>query len=175
MIRRYGQIRQGQVYRPRPGAYALLIRGGQVLMTRQDVPEPDYQLPGGGIEPGESVLAGLHREVAEETGWRIQPLHRIATFRRHCFMPDYGRFAEKICHVWLARPLYRTGPPSEPGHSAVWVPGAEVAALLCDPGSRDVARMVLGLRGIGRKHYRDAEGSRSIRTADMSSMRLPLV
>lgn len=149
MIPRYGQIRPGQTYRHRPGAYALLIQGPRVLMTLPDSPHPDddlpdYQLPGGGIEPGESALAGLHREVIEETGWRIQPLRRIGSFRRHCFLPDYGWFAEKICHVWLARPIYPICPPSEPGHSAVWVPRAQVPGLLRDPGARDLVRSVFG-------------------------------
>ena len=153
MIPRYGTIRPGQSYRPRPGAYALLIRDGHVLMTLQDFPEPDYQLPGGGIEPGESAIAGLHREVIEETGWRIRPLRRIGTFRRHCFLPDYGWFAEKICHVWLARPICRLAAPSEPGHSAIWVPCRDVAGLLRDPGSRAMAQMVLGRAASARPLY----------------------
>lgn len=154
MIPRYGNIRRGQSYRARPGAYALLIREGRVLLTLQDLPEPDYQLPGGGIEAGESAIAGLHREVIEETGWRIQPLRRIGTFRRHCYLPDYGWFAEKICHVWLARPLYPLTAPTEPGHRAIWVPCHAAAGLLRDSGSRALVQKLLGSSAEAKPLYK---------------------
>lgn len=69
-------------YRLRPGAYAVLIRGDQALLTFQHAPEPEYQLPGGGIDPGESPLAALHREVREETGWTIGQPRWLGAYRR---------------------------------------------------------------------------------------------
>lgn len=123
-------------YRRRPGAYAVLLRKGRVLLTYQAWPEAEHQLPGGGIDPGEHPIAALHREVYEETGWRISAPVFIGNYRRFCFMPDYDFFAEKQCSIWLARPIARLGPPSEPGHSAVWVKPAEALQMLRDPGSR---------------------------------------
>ena len=72
MTPRYGSPPEsGRRYTRRAGAYAVLWRDGRVLLTHQDQPWPEYQLPGGGIDPGESPLRALHREVQEETGWRI--------------------------------------------------------------------------------------------------------
>ena len=72
MIRRFGEPPRSDLrYTRRAGAYALLPRGGHLLLTNQQNPGPDIQLPGGGIDPGESPLVALHREVFEETGWRI--------------------------------------------------------------------------------------------------------
>lgn len=138
-MRRYGAApRRNKVYRRRPGVYAVLIDGGEVLLTHQAAPEPEYQLPGGGIDAGEHPLAALHREVAEETGWRIGGVRRLGGYRRFTYMPDYDLWAEKICLIYLARPVRRLGPPQEPGHSAVWtaLPGA--ADLLASPGDREV-------------------------------------
>ncbi|MFN4129613.1 MAG: NUDIX domain-containing protein, partial [Paracoccaceae bacterium] len=71
-MRRFGEpVKPGQKYRPRPGVYAVLIDGAHVLTTHQADPVPEYQLPGGGIDPGEHPVAALHREVLEETGWKI--------------------------------------------------------------------------------------------------------
>lgn len=123
-------------YRRRPGAYAVLLREGRVLLTHQAWPDPEYQLPGGGIDPGEHPIAALHREVHEETGWRISAPVFVGNYRRFCFLPDYDYFAEKQCSIWLARPVARLGPPTEPGHRAVWVDAAEASRLLGDPGSR---------------------------------------
>ena len=48
MIRRYGEaVKVGKPYRRRPGVYGVLLRGGEVLLTHQAAPIPEYQLPGG--------------------------------------------------------------------------------------------------------------------------------
>ena len=120
MIRRYGEaVKAGQLYRRRPGVYAVLLQGDHILATHQAEPVPEFQLPGGGIDRGEHPIAALHREVFEETGWKIAVTRRLGAFRRVTYMPDYDLWAEKICAVFVARPVLRLGPPTEPGHSAV--------------------------------------------------------
>lgn len=140
MIRRFGKSpAPRQDYIRRMGAYALLPRNGKLLVTRQCDPDPDFQLPGGGLDPGESPVAALHREVFEETGWRISDPRRIGTFRRFAYMPEYDLWAEKICLIYLARPAIRLGPPSEPHHSAHWVTAEEAARMLGNAGDRHFA------------------------------------
>ncbi|TDL78155.1 NUDIX domain-containing protein [Palleronia sediminis] len=135
MIRRYGPPPLRDIrYPARPGAYGVVVRGGSILLTFTRSPAPELQLPGGGIDAGEGVLTALHREVYEETGWRIAPRRRLGAFRRFVFMPDYDRWAEKICHVYLAHPVRRLGPPTEPAHEAVWLPLAEAAPRLGNEG-----------------------------------------
>lgn len=137
MIPRLGPPpRASATYRRRPGAYAILVRDGRILLTHQTAPRPEYQLPGGGVDPGESPLPALHREVMEETGWTVGGLRRLGAYRRCCFMPDYDLMAEKLCSVWLGRPILRRGPPREAGHSAHWMTPAQALVLLADPGGR---------------------------------------
>ena len=139
MIRRYGEaVVTGQTYRRRPGVYAVLMDGKGLLLTHQAEPDPEYQLPGGGIDKGEHPIAALHREVMEETGWHISTPRRIGAYRRFVFMPDYDMWAEKLCTIYLARPVMRMGPPTEPGHSAIWVSAREGLALLDNVGDRAV-------------------------------------
>ena len=134
-MRRFGErVKPGMRYTPRPGAYVILQRGGDILLTIQDGEEPELQLPGGGIDAGEHVIHALHREVMEETGWRMGRPVRLGAFRRFAFMPEYGLWAEKICTVYLARPSLRLGPPLEAGHHAIWVPITEAPALLTNEG-----------------------------------------
>lgn len=137
MIRRFGPVpRPGQPYRRRPGAYAILPRDGRVLLTFQQAPEPEFQLPGGGVDAGEHPIPALHREVIEETGWTIGTPGRLGAYRRYAYMPEYDLFAEKLCQVWLARPIRRLGPPTETGHSAHWLAPADALEVLPDAGSR---------------------------------------
>lgn len=148
MIRRFGTPPKTCIsYRRRPGAYAVLWRDGRVLLTHQMAPVPEFQLPGGGIDPGESPLHALHREVREETGWQIAAPRLLGSYRRFAYMPDYDLQAEKRCQVWLARPVLRRAPPTEPGHSAHWFTGPEALARLGDPGSRHMLMTALRLLG----------------------------
>ncbi|KQI73591.1 NUDIX hydrolase [Loktanella sp. 5RATIMAR09] len=142
MIRRYGEVPQnGQRYKLRPGVYAILPRAGKLLCTYQGDPHFEVQLPGGGIDPGEHPLNALHREVFEETGWRIAAPRKLGAFRRFTFMPEYDLWAEKLCHIYLARPVRPHGPPSEPGHLALWLSVEEALAELYNDGDADfVAR-----------------------------------
>lgn len=144
MHRRYGPApERGRAYVARPGIYAVLPRGGRILLTLEMARRWEIQLPGGGIEPGESPLQALHREVLEETGWRIARPRKLGVFRRHTFMPEYDIWAEKICHVYSATPVLRHGAPSEPDHRALWVPLAEAPDLLENPGDRAFAASLL--------------------------------
>ena len=144
MIRRYGEaVQPGQSYRRRPGVYAILRDGDQILVTHQARPVSEFQLPGGGIDKGEHPIAALHREVIEETGWKISQPRRIGTFRRFTFMPDYDFWAEKICTVYLARPVYPLCPPTEAGHTAIWLPLRAALHELGNAGDRAMLAQVI--------------------------------
>jgi 8-oxo-dGTP diphosphatase len=146
MIRRFGETFQpGKPYRQRPGAYAILWNGEDLLTTVQDGNDPEVQLPGGGIDPGEHPIPALHREVMEETGWTMAGPRKLGAFRRFVYMPEYGYWAEKLCSVYIARPVLRRGPPVEPDHSAVWMSPANAAQLLGNEGDRHFVRRVFGL------------------------------
>ena len=135
MIRRYGDVpKRGQRYEIRHGAYAILPRDGQLLLTWQGGIHNEVQLPGGGIDPGESAISALHREVFEETGWKIARPQRLGAFRRFVFMPDYDKWAEKLCHIYLAHPVRRLGPPTEPEHDPIWMAPEEALRLLYNEG-----------------------------------------
>ena len=96
MIRRIGQPPlPDQRYTLRAGAYAILPLQKRLLLTAQVSDFVDIQLPGGGIDPGESPIQALHREVMEETGWRIAAPKRLGAFRRFIFMPDIRSVGRK--------------------------------------------------------------------------------
>ena len=144
MIRRYGEpTKGGQRYTRRPGVYAVLLQGDHILATHQAEPVPEFQLPGGGIDRGEHPIAALHREVHEETGWKIEVTRHIGAFRRFTYMPEYDLWAEKVCAIYLARPILRLGPPSEAAHSAVWLPVIEAMVLLGNAGDRAMLASLL--------------------------------
>lgn len=58
---------------PAPTASALVLRGGELMLTRRARPPARdmWDVPGGFIEPGEHPERALHREILEETGLTI--------------------------------------------------------------------------------------------------------
>ncbi|MEO0937465.1 MAG: NUDIX hydrolase [Pseudomonadota bacterium] len=139
----------------RQGVYAILPHARGILLTGQaDIAWDgnaferaglEVQLPGGGIDPGEAPVPALHREVYEETGWHIAAPRRLGAFREFVYMPEYDLWAEKICTVYVARPVRPVGPPTDPGHTALILPFGEALAMLANPGSRSfLSRYVPG-------------------------------
>jgi len=59
-------------------ARGILVQNGKVLLVQDIRPgQGHYFLPGGSVEPGESVKAALLREWGEELGWPIE----VGSFR----------------------------------------------------------------------------------------------
>lgn len=145
MIRRFGEAPEpGQRYRVRHGVYAILPLRDQLLLTWQDDPHFELQLPGGGVDPGESPIHALHREVMEETGWTIARPLRLGAFRRFTFMPEYDMWAEKICAVYMARPVRPIGPPTEADHTPLLTTPDVAARELYNEGDRFFVNRYMG-------------------------------
>ncbi|MEM1272469.1 MAG: NUDIX hydrolase [Pseudomonadota bacterium] len=137
MNRRFGPPPNAdRYYVPRPGAYAVVVAPGGLLVTFQERPKPEFQLPGGGIDPGESSLPALRREILEETGFTIQRPRRLGMFHRFTYMPEYDVWAQKQCHIYLAMVGRKLGPPQEPGHLAIVIPWDTARSALAVDGDR---------------------------------------
>lgn len=69
---------------PMVGIGAVIVEQGRVLLVRRGH-EPlkgHWSLPGGVLEVGESLHAGLVREVKEETGLTVEPIELIELLDR---------------------------------------------------------------------------------------------
>ncbi len=137
MNRRFGpKPDPNRRYQPRMGAYAIILAGDGILATFQERPWAELQLPGGGVDPGEGALRALHREVREETGYRISNPRRLGMFHRYVYMPDYEILAQKQCHIYVANLGPRVSAPSEPAHVPVFLPWDEAEEHLAVDGDR---------------------------------------
>jgi 8-oxo-dGTP diphosphatase len=66
----FGDPTPGVAYADRPAAYGLALRDGRIAAVQVTKPghAPWLDLPGGGVDPGESEARALAREFGEETG-----------------------------------------------------------------------------------------------------------
>jgi len=145
MIRRFGEPPAANTrYTVRAGVYAILPRAGRVLLTFQAGEFNEFQLPGGGIDFGEHPIAALHREVIEETGWTISKPRKLGTFKKYTYMPEYEIWAEKVCSIYLAKPIRRLSDPLEKDHTDIWVTPEKAMLDLHNAGDRHFAALVFG-------------------------------
>ncbi len=118
----FGVRRTGLIYPVRPCVYGIAAGfDGRLAVARIGAEAPyEYDLPGGGIEPGETEGQALEREFREETGlgvragWAvaraaqywvkpgISPRNAVSTFRICSLTGDAGGGVEADHHlVWL--------------------------------------------------------------------------
>lgn len=70
--------------RPVVGVGGVVIDDGRALLVRRGG-EPlkgQWSIPGGTLETGETLVQGVEREMAEETGLRVRVLDQIEVFER---------------------------------------------------------------------------------------------
>ena len=78
--------------RPIVGVGGVIIADGRTLLIKRGNPplEGEWSIPGGTLELGETLLEGVRRELAEETGVEVRVLDLIEVFER-VFRDDAGR------------------------------------------------------------------------------------
>ena len=87
-------------------ARAVVTDGDRVLVVQD--PTSRHILPGGRLEPDETVEDALRREVLEETGWSLARFRQIGVMHFHHVDPvpdDYGYPYPDLLHlVYAASP-----------------------------------------------------------------------
>lgn len=67
-------------------------RAGEVLLIRpHSYAENEWTLPGGGVEQGESPVAAMRRELAEELGIRCEAPDELPVRNRFIYSDEYKR------------------------------------------------------------------------------------
>lgn len=129
----FGVREPGRDYPDRPAAFAIIERAGRIALVQvASARRPDpYDLPGGGIDPGEGEIAACLREVGEEAGLRVAVEAEPFARADHFFVNDVGvscntRGAFFAGRVLAEAPELKT----EADHTLVWMEPAEALLAL---------------------------------------------
>jgi 8-oxo-dGTP diphosphatase len=104
---------------------AAIVRHGEVLAARRSRPAElagRWELPGGQVEDGESEVAALRRECAEELGAGIRVRRRLG--------PDLPLGRRRVLRVYLATLDPSSAEPAALEHAELrWVGASELDGL----------------------------------------------
>ena len=117
-----------------------LARPARLLAARRTEPPAlagGWELPGGKVEPDESPLAALHREVAEELGVSISVGALLPGPLPGATWPLTDRF-EMI--VWIAEVTAGVPAPIEDHDELRWLPLDELESVGWLPADRPIVR-----------------------------------
>lgn len=94
----------------RVSIYGVYIQDSKLLVIKNKE-EPFHDIPGGGIEVGESLEQALAREGREEAGWELKPTQPVWTMIDWFYHSGEKAFYRSLQQFWLAsgQPL-PTGP-----------------------------------------------------------------
>jgi ADP-ribose pyrophosphatase YjhB (NUDIX family) len=107
----------------RPGVAAIVrAADGRVLLHRRRVGQ-GWAPPSGAVEPGEDLLAALHRELREETALTVADVHLVAVYSDPAFQvvryPD-GRAVHFVTCLFDCRVSGGTLAGSDEGLAWAW-------------------------------------------------------
>ena len=131
----------GREYIDRPGSYAIAFRPGSglVLVETKD----GWEIPGGGIEPGETGETALAREMLEETGFRVVEARPLVCVRQWLTKPVEGKFFRKFSTFYQVALEDSGVGPSEAGHRPFWGSPAEAYGRMAESSHEWILGLVV--------------------------------
>lgn len=138
------------------GVYGLIRLEGKALLIKKGRGPYNgmYDLPGGGVEFGETPLQTLRREFLEETGLAVEPLELIAATSNRVQYVNSSLEVEDLHHLGI---LYLVelaptedphqileGPDGQDSLGAVWLDEEELGSVQLSPFAKQAVRAALG-------------------------------
>jgi 8-oxo-dGTP diphosphatase len=133
--------------RPIVGVGAVVVRDGRVVLIKRRF-EPlagQWSLPGGTLELGETLSAGVAREILEETGLEIDVGPVVDVFDRILLDPDTRVLYHFVLIDYLCTPLGGTLRAGSDVADAVWADPADLPSYRMTPKAVAVVERALAM------------------------------
>ncbi len=123
----YGANRFPEFTRTRSASRAVIIRGGNILLSHETVND-QWMIPGGGQEAGETAEECCIREAEEETGLQVRILRPLLVLNE--YYENY-RFISRyfVCEVIGTGRMHLTEREIRIGAQPEWIPFSEAFSI----------------------------------------------
>ena len=145
----FGEPRPGAAYPDRPAAFAIVERDGliAVLRVEEGGRAGQLDLPGGGIDPGETEAQAVVRECGEEAGLKVAVETAPFTRADHYFVSGDGSFHNTRAGFFVGRVLAEDDSLKIESDTLLWMsPQEALAQLSRDSHAWAVAVWIRSLR-----------------------------
>lgn len=115
----------------------VLDETGSILMIER-TDSGLWSIPGGAVEPGETLSAALAREVYEETGYHIAITHLVGIFAdpAHLIRYDDGEVRQEFSICFVATPTGGQARTSDESSQVAWIDRQRLSDLNIHPSIR---------------------------------------
>lgn len=131
-IPQFGEPEPGRAYPDRPAAFGIAARGDQIALAEIAIPgrRLQYDLPGGGIDPGETAAQAAVREFGEETGLVVTAQAAIVRADQYFVNDDGQTFNVRGVFLTVAVEGLEPALKIEADHELVWRTPLEAMKLV---------------------------------------------
>lgn len=107
---------------PVPAVAAVMVKDGMILLIKRgnEPSKGKWSVPGGSVEPGETLVEAVKREVREETGLKTEVGEVAGVFDLKVTAAD-GVHYRYIITDFFAQPTGGTLTPGDDADDAQWV------------------------------------------------------
>jgi 8-oxo-dGTP diphosphatase len=127
-IPEFGNRLAGVDYIDRPGAYAIIENSDKEIAVIKT--GNGYFLPGGGMDPGETEVEALARELVEEIGYQISVIGEIGAAVEYIQAAGDGKHYRIRSRFYQVQLDSKIGEGIEKDHMLVWLSRESALKLL---------------------------------------------
>lgn len=132
-VPQFGQRQAGRAYADRPAAFVVVERDGLIAVARVNFAKGGgrLDLPGGGLDPGETPAQAAARECGEEAGLKVAVEGPPIAWADHFFVNEDG-YDHNTRGVFFEGRLVGEAPElkTEPDHTLEWMTPEEALVRL---------------------------------------------
>ena len=127
-LREFGTRLVGRDYIERPGVYAVMENNHKQIAVIET--STGYFLPGGGVDPGETDMDALKREIFEEIGYQVSVLAKIGEAVDYIKAQAEEKYYQIHGKFYKVQIDSRIGEGIEKDHRLVWLSEGDAIKLL---------------------------------------------
>lgn len=121
-----------------PAASAVVVNDRAEILLQQRSDNGLWSIPGGKMEPGETIADCCRRETREETGIDVEVVAVVGIYSnpRHVVAYADGEVRQEFSVCFRCRPVGGTIATSDESTHVAWMPADQLAALTIHPAIR---------------------------------------